>query len=66
MKEFYDRKPDTCRYCGESFEDSPDGRDAETKELIHRSKNHVIEDKKLPQKGHSDDKKTSVVETYEA
>jgi len=67
-EEVYDRQPGTCLFCGKEFEDDPEkypeGLTAETKESIHRAKEHVDADEnmsKVPEK-----RKRSIVETWRA
>ncbi len=51
LEEAYERSPGKCLFCGKEFEDDekeyPEGLTAETKEGIHRARNHVDADEKM-------------------
>ncbi|MFB6199429.1 MAG: hypothetical protein ABEJ83_01005, partial [Candidatus Nanohaloarchaea archaeon] len=65
IEQFYERRPGTCLYCGKEFENDTEGLDAETKELIHRSRAHVNE-KDMTERKHDRTKNRNVVDEWRA
>jgi hypothetical protein len=69
LEQYYERRPGICLYCGKEFEDDtesyPEGLDAETKELIHRSRAHVNE-KDMTERKHDQTKNRNVVDEWRA